>query len=97
MSPKDAAAKIRPRTDDEELAEPTFKLGVYFHLTGDESRANKYWEESQKLAPDSWNFHRQDWSFTPREATSNWFRKFQALGDKPYYAPLDLPRGEAGE
>ena len=97
MTPKEAASKIRPRTEDEELAELTFKLGVYFHLAGDEPRANQYWEQSQKLSPDSWNFHRQDWSFTPREAGRNWFSKFQALGDKPYYAPIDLPSAEGSE
>ena len=85
------AEKLQPRTNDEALAEPTFKLGVHFQLAGDEERANKYWEEAQKLNPADWNYHRQDWSFTPREAMRNWSAKVQTLGDKPYYAPLDLP------
>ena len=84
------ASKIIPRTSDAKLAEPTFKLGNYFHLNGNEELANKYWEESQKLNPDSWNFHRQDWSFTPAQAMRNWSQKVGTLGDKPYYAPLEL-------
>ena len=96
-TPEEVAAHIIPRTDDAEKAEPTFKLGVYFHEQGDEERANKYWEESQRLNPDSWNFHRQDWSFTPKQATANWLKKVQTLGDKPYYVPMDLPGEESGD
>jgi len=93
-SPEEVAERIIPRTEDQEKAEPTFKLGVYFHQQGDEERANKYWERAQRLNPDSWNYHRQDWSFTPQVAIPNWYKKVQSLGDKPYYRPLDLP-GEA--
>ena len=93
-TPEEVAAHIIPRTDDAEKAEPTFKLGVYFQQQGDEERANKYWEESQRLNPGSWNFHRQDWSFTPSEAGANWLKKVQTLGDKPYYQPMDLPGEE---
>ncbi len=76
------------------LAAPTFKLGVYFHKQGDETRAEKYWTTAQSLHTENWNYHRQDWSFTPSEAGANWFKKFQTLGDKPYYAPMDLPQSE---
>ena len=70
---------------------------MYFHQQGDEERANRYWEAAQKLNPDSWNYHRQDWSFTPEVANQNWYRKVQKLGDKPYYEPLDLPEAAAGD
>ena len=93
-SPEEVKANTIPRTADGEKAEPTFKLGVYFHEQGDEARANQYWEAAQKLNPDSWNFHRQDWSFTPQQATANWMKKVQTLGDKPYYAPMNLPGEE---
>ena len=76
---------------DSHKADPTFKLGVYFHEQGNEEKANQYWEEAQKLAPGNWNFHRQDWSFTPKQANINWYKKVQGLGDTPYYAPLELP------
>jgi hypothetical protein len=89
-------AKIPKRGDAEALAEPTFKLGVWFYLQGDRERADRYWDEAQKLNPDSWNFHRQDWSFLdPNVTMQNWLAKFRALGDKPYYRPLDLPPAEA--
>jgi len=80
---------IAARTGKEALAEPTFKLGVYFHQRGDEEKANHYWEAAQALNPKSWNFARQDWSFTPEIANDNWTRKFQSLEGEPYYKPID--------
>lgn len=74
---------------DEALAEPTFRLGVYFHRQGDEAKADRYWEAAQALNPASWNYARQDWSFTPEEADANWTRKYQALEGRPYYKPIE--------
>lgn len=85
------AEQLDARTPQQAQADATFRLAVYFHDAGDEERANRYWAQAQQLDPDSWNYHRQDWSFTPAEAGPNWLRKFQALGGKPYYRPMDLP------
>ncbi len=87
----EVAKRIIQRTPDAERAEPAFKLGVYFHRQGNEAKANQWWEESQRLNPDSWNFHRQDWSFTKREATVKWMQKVGNLKGKPYYRPMVLP------
>jgi tetratricopeptide (TPR) repeat protein len=84
------APKLTPKSSDENLAESNFKLGVYFHQQGNEEKANQYWEAAQKLNPDSWNYARQDWSFTPREANANWSRKVGGLNGKDYYAPVDF-------
>jgi hypothetical protein len=80
--------KVAPRTEDQALAEPTFKLGVYFHRQGNEEKANHYWEAAQALNPKSWNYARQDWSFTPELANDNWSRKVQTLEGEPYYEPI---------
>ena len=91
QSRDEVLARIPRRTDAGALADPTFKLAVHFHLAGDAERANRYWDEAQALNPDSWNYHRQDWSFLdPAETGRNWLQKFQALEGKPYYKPLDL-------
>ena len=77
-------------SDDHARAEPTFKLGVYFHQMGDEAKANHYWEIAQALNPDSWNYARQDWSITtPEQAGENWAKKFQTLEGRPYYKPIE--------
>lgn len=91
-SPEQVAAKIRRRTSDEALAEPTFKLGVHFFQQQDQERARLHWKRAEELFPDSWNFHRQDWTFTAEGSGGKSFQeKRRALGDKPYYAPFDLP------
>jgi hypothetical protein len=90
-SQEQVVAKIRRRTSDEALAEPTFKLGAHFYGLGDEDLARTYWERAQALFPDSWNFHRQDWNLTEGLAGPKYREKRGALGDQPYYAPFDLP------
>ena len=90
-TPDEVAAKIRQRTPEEARAEPTFKLGVHFFEQGDETLARTYWERAEQLHPDSWNYHRQDWSFTADGSGGVKFREKRAnLGETPYYAPLDL-------
>ncbi len=77
-----------------QLADTHFKLAVYYHEQGDEEAAAEHWQQAQNLNPESWNYHRQQWSFTPKTAMKNWFEKFKALDGKPYYAPIDLPETE---
>ncbi len=89
-APEDMVKRIRRATPDEALADPTFKLGVYFYEQ-DEALARTYWERAQALAPDNWNFHRQDWNLTEGLAGPKYREKRGALGDKPYYAPLETP------
>ena len=89
-APEDMVKRIRRTTPDEALADPTFKLGVYFYEQ-DEALARTYWERAQALAPDNWNFHRQDWNLTEGLAGPKYREKRGALGDKPYYAPLETP------
>jgi hypothetical protein len=94
-SPDEMKKRIRQSTTDEALADPTFKLGVYFYER-DKELARKYWEKAQALAPDNWNYHRQDWNLTEGLAGPKYRAKRGALGDKPYYAPFDLPKTDDG-
>ena len=90
LSPEEMRKRLAPPDDQLALAEANFKLGVYLHELGDDDAAKGYWAESQKLAPDNWNYHRQAWSFTPKEANKLWFQKVRNLNGKPYYAPLEF-------
>lgn len=92
LSPEEVAARLEPRSTDDARAEASFQLGVYFEAQGDMDRANRYWQQAQELRPESWNYHRQDWAFTPKEAQRNWFEKFTAMDeDEEYYPALDIP------
>jgi tetratricopeptide (TPR) repeat protein len=88
------AARVTKRSDKEMEADASFALAVHFFQAKDFSSAKKYFERAQALNPDDWNYHRQDWSFTPGEAGAKWLEKFQKL-DEPYYPKLDLkkPKG----
>lgn len=83
-----ATRQLTPKTPDQARAEPAFKLGVYFYAQGDMAKADQYWQLAQALNPDSWNYARQDWSFTPDEADANWAAKYRTLDGKPYYKPV---------
>lgn len=91
MPPEKLERKLARRDPKLRRADAHFKIGVYFHQTGDKESAQKHWQQAQTLNPDSWNYHRQDWSFDPTTASRKWFGKFRALAGKPYYEPLDLP------
>lgn len=95
-APEDIAAKLAAPTREEALAEASFALGAYFQEQGDRARANAYWERAQELAPDNWNYYRQDWSFSSFEATAKFLLRAvsRRLRGKAYYAPLDLPESD---
>jgi len=77
------------------LADANFKMAVYFHQQKNDAQANKYFAEAQRLQPDDWNYHRQQWSFDPQTALKLWMQKYTALGGKPYYEPLVIePTGK---
>ena len=91
LTPEEVIERVEPRSDDQALAEAEFQLGNHFHNKGDEAKANARWEAAQKLRPESWNYHRQDWSFTPKQATANWSKKFRESEDD-YYPDFDIPK-----
>ena len=75
-------------------ADASFALAVWFHHAGNAALAQQSFERAQKLNPTNWNYHRQDWSFTPGEAGAKWLDKFQRL-ETPYYPTLEIkPKGD---
>ncbi len=84
-----------------ERADAAFRLGAHFKAAGDEARANRYWDLAQELNPDSWNYHRQDWSFLPTmaETMQRFTSKVREVseGGGVYYAPNELSNPDAEE
>jgi hypothetical protein len=89
LSDAEFARRVKPRSPQEMEAEASFKLAVWFQQAGKATLAAKYFERAQQLNPDDWNYHRQEWSFTPDEAGRKWLEKFQQL-DTPYYPKIDI-------
>jgi len=83
--------RVPRRGAGEEEADAWFRLGAYFRGLGELELAEHAWGEAERLNPSSWNYHRQDWSFTPEEAGRNWIEKVRNLEGKPYYRPMELP------
>ncbi len=95
MSPEKLKEQLRTPELKLRLADVHFKLATHFHDQHDADNSALHWKVAQELNPDSWNYHRQEWSFDPKTAGRKWFAKFRALQGKPYYAPLDLPEAES--
>ena len=80
-------------------ADANFKLAAYFHSEGKKDQAERYFERAQELNPESWNYHRQNWSFLP--TFKDTMKKFNAKvketteTGKLYYAPNDLSNPNA--
>lgn len=89
LSDEEFAARVKPRSAAEMEADASFKLAVWFHEHQNNELAAKYFAHAQELNPGDWNYHRQEWSFTPQEAGKKWMEKFQKL-DQPYYPKLDI-------
>ena len=90
LSDEAFTARVKRRSDKEMEADASFAMAVWFYQASNMPSAKKYFEHAQALNPDDWNYHRQEWSFTPKEAGKKWMEKFQKL-DTPYYPKLDLP------
>jgi hypothetical protein len=91
LSDEEFARRVKPRTSAEMEADASFKLAVWFHEQGKADLAAKYWQHAQQLNPGDWNYHRQEWSFTPQEAGKKWREKFDKL-DQPYYPKLEMKK-----
>jgi len=90
LSDAEYKLRVKERSPAEREAEASFKLGVALHQKGQNDLAQKWFLKAETLNPDSWNYHRQDWSFGS-EAGKKWMEKFQKT-TTDYYPKLDLKK-----
>jgi peroxiredoxin len=98
LSAEQMTAALPQRTRDELLADQQFRLGAYFREQGDAPRAAIHWDAAKALAPDNWNYHRQEWSDSRFESVFKFLGRAFGRGviaGKPYYDPIVLPEPEA--
>jgi hypothetical protein len=91
LSDEEFSKRIKPRSKEERDGDASFQLAVYFHQQGKSELAAKHFHRAQELNPDSWNYHRQEWSFAPQAAGAKWRAKFDSY-EKPYYPPLQIKK-----
>lgn len=87
-----ARAHLEFPTDQVALANANFRLGQYLLRTGREDEGKLYLEEAIRLRPESWNFWRQcaEPSVMGLAAGPEFWDRVDALGEKHYYAPIDM-------
>ncbi len=95
LSSEALQSQLVPRSADERRAEAYFRLGTHFLAQGDRDSASRQWRESQRLNPDCWNYHRQEWSFDKSTEMLKFLTKVRKLGDQPYYAPVEFPAAKS--
>jgi hypothetical protein len=91
LSDEEFARRLTPRSTAEAEADASFKLAVWLLQHGRVGLAAKHFARAQALHPDNWNYHRQEWSFTPADARKKWLEKFANTAG-PYYPKFDARR-----
>lgn len=98
MSEDKLRAKLTPASPDRLMADAEFTLAEYMYHQGHGQEAIAHFKESQRLAPDNWNYKRQAYLFSTnpdRDYGTDFAKEVQKLNGKPYYAPVDLPPAPA--
>ncbi len=92
----DAAAarrKLPQITPEIALAHAHFRMGTWLGRHGKAAEGDRHLKEASRLHPESWNMWRQaaDLEEVGKASSPEFWARVQALGDKPYYPPPDLP------
>ena len=93
-------ARLAPVTPTIAQAHAHFRLGQLLLRDGRTDEAQAQFVEAVRLHPDSWNMWRQSATKDPRglAAGPEFWARVDALGDRPYYRPVDLAgAGAAGD
>jgi hypothetical protein len=73
-------------------ARARFRLGVWLHTNGRTAEGDRQMAEASRLHPESWSLWRQaaDLDEVGKAGGPEFWKRVQALGDKPYYPPPKL-------
>lgn len=92
FDPDEARAHVSTATPEIMLAHAKFRLGQYLLARGREAEATACFAEARALHPDSWNIFREtsEKLETGIAGAAEFWEKVAALGEKAYYAPVDM-------
>lgn len=92
LTPDEVRARIAAPAGNEALANAYFRLGQYLRAQGHPVDAQRYFETARRLCPESWHFVRQalELDEVGKASSPEFFAAVDALGDRPYYPPVEL-------
>jgi hypothetical protein len=92
LSAKEARAGLPTVTPEIAEARARFRLGVWLRAHGRAAEGDKQMAEAARLHPESWSMWRQaaDLDEVGKASGPDFWKRVQALGDKPYYPPAKL-------
>lgn len=87
-----ARARLERPSADIAEAHANFRLGQYLARKGRETDAEPLFRRAVELHPDSWNMWRQSAEINDQglAAGPEFWARVEALGEKRYYAPVDM-------
>jgi len=92
LSAKDARAGLPRITPEIAEARARFRLGVWLRDDGRAAEGDRMMNAASNLHPDSWSMWRQaaDLDEVGKASGPDFWKRVQALGDRPYYPPPKL-------
>jgi hypothetical protein len=92
LSPGEVSRRVHGRPEHEALAAANFRLGQYLYQQGHRQAAQRYLAEAKRLDPENWRIKRQSLELEePGKAFGpEFWAAVDALGEKPYYPPINL-------
>ncbi len=94
QSERELKERMTPVSADRLMADAEFSLAVYLYHQSHAAEAIPHFKESQRLAPDNWNYKRQAYLFSTdpeRDYGTTFAKEVQKLNGKPYYPAPALP------
>jgi len=90
LSPGQLRARIEAPSSNEALATANFRVGQFLLSQGNPAEAQQYFDVAKRLCPESWHFVRQALEMTGVGNASGpeFSAAVDALGERPYYAPV---------
>lgn len=96
LSETEVLRRMQPPSGEHALAATNFAMGLHLFGEGNAAAAQPYFAEAQRLHPENWSYKRQAWALDdPAKAGGpEFWGAVKALGDKPYYPPIEMPTNQ---
>jgi hypothetical protein len=95
LPPEEARKRSLGPSENDARAAAEYRLGEFLYRSGSLEAAKRHLAEAVRLRPQSWNYRRNHWMLDPASvgelnAGPEFWAAVQALGDLPYYPPIDM-------